>query len=271
MMKAWFSSTGRRGLSLVFGLMCLIALASQPALAARRPNPADPALLFHEANQLYQKGAYPEAIAVYRQVLAEGLESGNLYYNLGNAYFKTGHKGWAVLYYEKARRLMPGDSELRANLGYVLAGVAADRPGGWRDLLDRLTHLAPLDWLLVFSSGCLFLLCGLAVAAILVPQQFSAKTGRCHACWLAATLIIGLCFLGGAVISGLTLNDQRHAWAVAVADGEARFEPKSDGTIYYHLPEGAKLQMLDKKDGWVLVKRSDGRQGWVQRPDLAQI
>ncbi|MEO6026684.1 MAG: BatD family protein, partial [Candidatus Binatia bacterium] len=75
--------------------------------------------LFFQANTLYGDEHYPEAIAAYEKVLAAGIESGNLHFNLGNAYFKNGDVGHAILEYERARRTIPRDPDLHANLGYA--------------------------------------------------------------------------------------------------------------------------------------------------------
>jgi tetratricopeptide (TPR) repeat protein len=78
-----------------------------------------PSALFIRANGLYGDGKYAEAATAYEQILAQGIESGAVQYNLGNAYLKAGDVGRAVLAYERARRLIPGDPDLAANLGFA--------------------------------------------------------------------------------------------------------------------------------------------------------
>jgi tetratricopeptide (TPR) repeat protein len=259
----------RRGLGVILCLLLWGTLILQPILAVEPVDSGQPAALFYRANEFYQKGAYREAIASYRRVLGLGFESGNLYYNLGNAYFKTGRKGWAILYYEKARNLLPGDSDLRANLNYASAGIPeGDRGRGFR---DWLTHLAPLHWLLIITSGCFFLLAGLGCAAILRPEQFWAKTSPFRSRWVGAAILVGMLVLAGMAISGLTLVERNRTWAIALEQCEARFEPSPGGTVYYRLPEGARLEILSTRSGWTLVRRGDGRQGWVPRREVARI
>ena len=87
-----------------------------------------------EGNQRYHEGDFDGALASYVQILDSGLESGELYYNIGNTYFKLSNLGPAILYYERARRLMPGDDDLLANLELARSLTIDDvtpLPGFW--------------------------------------------------------------------------------------------------------------------------------------------
>src|SRR5262249_59285760 len=143
------------------------------AVAARAwaAAPAEsPKTVFFRGNSLYSEERYAEAAAQYEQILGEGLASGSLYFNLGNAYFKAGDVGRAMLNYERARRLMPGDPDLVANLAYAssLADVSEDVPL-WARLLFPLAGRFSTDALLVAASGLYALLIGLLIVAPLPP------------------------------------------------------------------------------------------------------
>ncbi|KJU84184.1 hypothetical protein MBAV_003620, partial [Candidatus Magnetobacterium bavaricum] len=77
--------------------------------------------VFQKASAYYAQGKYDSAIARYEGLLAAGVESGNLYYNLGNCYFKAGDIGRSILSYERAGRLIPHDPDLKANYEFVLS------------------------------------------------------------------------------------------------------------------------------------------------------
>ena len=79
----------------------------------------DPNQFFYNGNLFYEKREYKKAADEYRKVITMGLENGRLYYNLGNALFKLGELGEAILYYEKAARLIPQDGDLRSNMSYA--------------------------------------------------------------------------------------------------------------------------------------------------------
>ena len=72
--------------------------------------------LMKSANKFYQDGNYQLAVESYQKILGQGFESGALYYNLGNAYFKTGKLGYAIFSYEKGLKIDPNDEDLSYNL-----------------------------------------------------------------------------------------------------------------------------------------------------------
>ena len=75
--------------------------------------------LITKANKLYEYEKYNDAIFLYEEVLGEGYESSELYYNLGNAYFKNNNLGYAILNYEKAKLLSPNDSDIEHNMKFA--------------------------------------------------------------------------------------------------------------------------------------------------------
>ncbi|MBN3037894.1 MAG: tetratricopeptide repeat protein, partial [Candidatus Omnitrophica bacterium] len=79
--------------------------------------------LFYQGNAKYSEEHYEQAIENYEQVLSLGFESGPLYYNLGNSYFKKGYLGKAILNYMRAKKLMPQDADLKSNLAYAQSQI----------------------------------------------------------------------------------------------------------------------------------------------------
>ena len=86
-------------------------------LVAWSPGPlAAQEAFFDEGNRRYREGDYAGAVELYGRILESGVESGELHYNLGNAWFRLGELGPAILHYERARRIMPRDDDLGTNL-----------------------------------------------------------------------------------------------------------------------------------------------------------
>jgi tetratricopeptide (TPR) repeat protein len=75
--------------------------------------------LYNRAGRAYEAEQYEEAVALYEAIAKRRIRAGRVYYNLGNAYFKAGQLGKAILSYERARRLLPRDEDIEANLGFV--------------------------------------------------------------------------------------------------------------------------------------------------------
>lgn len=72
--------------------------------------------LFKDGNQFYQEGQFAQALECYAKLDSLGYQSGALYYNMGNTYYRLGAIGYAILYYEKAAKLIGEDEDLRTNL-----------------------------------------------------------------------------------------------------------------------------------------------------------
>jgi len=97
-------------------LLLLVVTFQLSALSFELACAQGPDELFLQANKQYEAGSYSSAINSYEDLLSKGLRSAQLFYNLGNAYFKAGKPGPAILNYERARVLDPRDEDMKFNL-----------------------------------------------------------------------------------------------------------------------------------------------------------
>lgn len=255
---------------LSFSLIGILRLSSAwvPCTWAADEAPTTPQTVFFQANALYSQGQYQQAAHAYERLRQAGLESGQLFFNLGNAYFKAGEKGKAILNYERARRLAPGDADVAANLAYVrsLTGAEACDPSGLQQLIFPLTHRFPTSTLVWLTSGAytFFMLCLMLYR--LWPR---------HPRWLVytAVLLVSLFVVVGTSLARQVYVNDWQQLAVLVASGETsvRFEPAEDGTEHYVLPEGAPVHVLDTRADWYQIARCDGRRGWVAAHSVEQM
>lgn len=256
-------------LSLAF-LICLAF--GQLAYGSSETSGTNPEKIFEQANSAYQKGDFIKAVGLYQQLSGQGYLSGNLFYNLGNAYYKLGVKGRAILNYERAKRLIPGDADLRANLNYALAEVQEGVPDWKQDFLEFLTGMASVEDLAIFGTVWFFGLMVLVVLGIIRPAPLqNVIAGNRRKWWLGIIFACLVMFLSYFSLGILTYWDQSREQAVAIRADEVRFEPSNAATLYYHLAEGARVQVLEKKENWVKVKRIDSKRGWVNKDCLETI
>ena len=147
---------------------------------------------FEQANQLYLQAKYPDAIAQYEKILQSGFESGELYFNLGNAYYKSGSIQKAILNYERARQLLPRDEDVQFNLQLANLQVV-DKIDAvprlfvfrWADSMLALFSLSTMGWI-VYSF---FLLTLAAFGIFLYARTYTQKR---------LSMFGGSCFFGGA-------------------------------------------------------------------------
>jgi tetratricopeptide (TPR) repeat protein len=220
----------------------------------------NPKALFTAANAAYAKRHYQRAIALYQKIDTQGYQSGPLFFNLGNAYYKTGAIGRAVLYYEKARRLMPRDADLQANLTYALKNVNEGAPSWQNRLWEQAVFCLTPEQSWAYASLTLFCLAGLVILVILKPQKLADGKP-----WLQAALALFTC--GFAILLSLAICieiDRFQTYAVTTKEGgAARFEPDAKAALHFVLPEGARIRILERRGAWSLAQRRDGARGWV--------
>ncbi len=258
-------------------LLFLLVLLGLPGRAGAEESPGravNPQALFYQANNLYEEGRYEEAAAAYRQLLDHGYESGNLYFNLGNTYFRMGRTGRAVLYYEKAKRLIPRDADLRANLGYALEGVDEGTPSWQREFYQNLISFFPQGHLALITSSFFALLIAIIIVMLLAnghPDVSFASVLR-RSRWRVPFYLCSLLFLLFLTLAGLQYFDRLTPSGVAVeAGGVARYEPAPEATVHFNLDEGSRVKITGEKDDWYLITRRDGRRGWVEKRYIGEI
>ena len=217
-----------------------------------------------DADALYEKGNYEEAAAAYESLLkVEGLAA-EVYYNLGNCYYKLDKIPFAVLNYERALLLDPGDGDIRANLA-LARGKTVDKvvpPSEmffvtwWRDL----TNCMSMDsWTIVGFSAFILMLIGILVYRF-VPQLLARKIGFYSAMFLFALVIIA----NFAAFSQHRDLTHRNTAVILAPSGVVNSSPSDRSTDLFLIHEGSKVEILDNSmKEWMEVKFEEGKQGWI--------
>jgi tetratricopeptide (TPR) repeat protein len=258
---------GRRWTGCLF--FALLVLGTLPG-AARAAEPAEPSprTTFYHANALYKDGQYEAAAKEYEELLQSGLVSGNLFFNLGNAYFKAGERGKAILSYERARRLIPGDPDLNANLAYAqsLTGAEPCSQALWQVVVFPLSHRVTTHRLVWAASAVYTLL-------LLVLAGYRLWPARPRWLIYAATGLAVLVLIISTSLAQQVLTDDWQPQAVIISGGEAptRFEPAENGTVHFVLKEGSLVRVVETRDNWIEVARCDGRRGWIEKSAIEEL
>lgn len=217
-----------------------------------------------DADALYEKGNYEEAAAAYESLLkVEGLAA-EVYYNLGNCYYKLDKIPFAVLNYERALLLDPGDGDIRANLA-LARGKTVDKvvpPSEmffvtwWRDL----TNCMSMDsWTIVGFSAFILMLIGILVYRF-VPQLLARKIGFYSAMFLFALVIIA----NFAAFSQHRDLTHRNTAIILAPSVVVKSSPSDRSTDLFLIHEGSKVEILDNSmKEWMEVKFEEGKQGWI--------
>lgn len=244
----------------------LLAVSAPPAPAAAQE------AFFDEGNRLYQEGDFAGAVEMYERILAGGLESGELHYNLGNAWFRLGELGPAILHYERARRIMPRDDDLLANLALarsLTVDQVTPRPGFWLFRAARWwVDLLPRPLLLtIVTAAWLAAAAALAVVVLARRDVLVVWSRRAAAAAGVVTLVFGLGLAARELRAGRT--DEA---VIMAAEAPVRSAPADDeALLIFTLHEGARVRVERRSDEWVEIALEDGRVGWLRSGQLTLI
>ncbi|MBT3327138.1 MAG: tetratricopeptide repeat protein [Gemmatimonadales bacterium] len=220
--------------------------------------------LFQQGNQFYQAEDWSEAISAYENLLAAGFEGADLYYNLGNAYFKKGELGRSILNWERAAAIQPGEPDLRANLdlaGSLTIDVIEPLPEFWLlGVWSWWLHLIPYTALVLFVGGSWLLLAGGSITRILGRSDGSSRWGT-RAASVGAVVLV----LAGAnlVVRELGLG-QADRGVILLEAVQVRSAPSEDEDLtLFEIHEGTRVRIDQRAGLWAEIVLEDGKVGWV--------
>jgi len=220
----------------------------------------DAATSFMEAHKYYNEEKYDQAASLYERIIQSGIQNGEIYYNLGNSYFKRGMLGKAILSYRLAELHLPRDEDFKANLRYA------------RQLTkDRIEEKQFLPFIKEFCFWYSKLnLKELMIVFLIVHGLF----------WILAIirtfwekeyqnliLLINLVLL---VIIGcsLTLKMYNRTYniegVVLTKEITVRSGNGTNNTALFQLHDGAEFKIIKQDEGWIKIELKDGKRGWVE-------
>ena len=230
-------------------------LVPSPLFSAERPS------VFEEANRLYEQGKYAEAASHYESIAKAGRHSASVFFNLGNAYFKQGNLGQALLNYRRAEALAPRDPDIQANLRFTrdrVSGTLSVRRG----LLHRSLNYFTLNELASFIGPLFWVWAGL-FCAIRVRPSLKANL-RIAQTIVGAALVLSVCFLAAALLA------KREKTAVIISrQATVHLGPLPESQAAFTASDGTELALLESRADWLQVSDRSGRTGWVSRKDAA--
>ena len=232
---------------------------------------ADVSTLMQAGNNYYKNNQFQLAIDEYNKLVNEGYEGTSLYYNLGNAHYRLGKIGYAILYYEKALKFSPEDEDVKHNLSLAKLNL--------KDKVDTLPPFFIFNiWeglLAAFSvsgwtmvSFIFFILLLIAV----IGYFFSRNSIQQRISFFS-----GVAFLTLLIIS-IALLTVRMNKEFKIKDGiilqpavTAKSSPDNNSKDEFVIHEGLKVRLADKVDNWVKIRLNDGKVGWITKQNVGEI
>ena len=224
-----------------------------------------------QANEAYEQEDFKKAIELYETALKEQGKSADLYYNLGNAYYKDNHYAEAILNYERALLLSPGDEDVRFNLDMAKSHITDKIEPVETFFLTMWFHsvrdsLSSNAWAVVGIVSFLLIIVCLFLyffTRIVVLKKIGFFLGLI----LVLVTIIANNF-AFSLKDKLTDREEAIIFAPTIT---VKSSPADSGTDLFILHEGTKVSVLSTVGEWSEIKLSDGNRGWMPTGKLRII
>lgn len=218
--------------------------------------------LFTQGNDAYAAGEFEKAADLYKAASAYGV-SDALYFNLGNACFKTDQIGPAILNYERALRLNPSDPDITYNLS-----LANDRI---KDRIEKLPELNITRWWKTFTRDTgtdtwAWLSVGFMVGSVVLFLLFLlSKTIAIRRMGLYASLFFFLITAFNYIQAQRAqhFSEEENEAIVMVPRVDVKGAPSDSGLNVFVIHEGTKVKVLELRDGWMNIRIASGNEGWI--------
>ena len=249
------------GYSFVWLLLAMICFGGTSAKAVTKNN----------ADTEYQKGNYQQAIRDYEEILKNG-ESAEIYFNLGNAYYRTDNITKAVLNYERARLLSPGDDDINFNLQFArsktIDKITPESEMFFITWYKSLVNFTSVDNWAKTGILCIVMALLLVLLYLFGPQLMLRKIG----------FFGGLAFFVIFLLSNLFAFQQKQALdnrtgAIIISPSvNIKKTPAKNSADQFVLHEGTRVDIIDKgMTDWRCIRVGDGREGWIETKAIEEI
>ena len=227
--------------------------------------------LFEKANQAYKKGKFQDALSLYKKISESGEESPALYYNTGNTCYRLQQYPLAILYYERALKLDPGNDDILFNLKIANQKIP-DRievmpKTFFQRWFDAATNaFSSFQWsivlfvLLTIMLGC--------IAVYLFTRQVSLKK---TSFWLSALLVLFFAVSVFLARKQYIQTSHQHSAVLFTTSVNVKSSPDEKGNDLFVLHAGTKVQVTDQLGEWREIRIANGAVGWVKAKDMELI
>lgn len=223
------------------------------------------------ANQFYKSNNFKQAIEAYEAVVKNGYSGASLFYNLGNAYYRSGKFGLAILNYERALNLSGDDEDIRHNL-LIANSKIIDKVDvvpkfflfNWWEAMQNFFH--PHGWKVFMFFIYLILL-------ILIGLFFTTKKASTKKySFFGGVSVLALLVLSLIVFVTKQHQLENYKYGIVLAQTvNVKSSPDTKSSDSFILHEGTKVKVEDKLEGWNKIRLSDGKIGWIEAATIEII
>ena len=223
------------------------------------------------ANNAYNQGLYDSALVTYNKVVNEGVESGELYYNMGNAYYKNNDIASAILYFEKASMLSPNDEDILYNLNIANSMIV--------DKIEKVPVLFYHHWwnsiynIMDGDAWAIFALVSFSFLIVSIGLFIlTKKRGNRKLSFYIGMLFLIITIASSALASQKYYLNIEHKEAIVFTSSiTVKSSPTLNSVDLFVIHDGTKVKIIDRIDSWVEIKIQNGSTGWLPKKSIREI
>jgi tetratricopeptide (TPR) repeat protein len=224
-----------------------------------------------QANDAYTQNKFNQSIELYQKVIGSGFESSELYYNLGNAYFKTRNFASAILYYEKAKKLDPSNEKINFNIQVCNTKIIdkieeLPRPF-YKRWFEDFRFWFSIDVWAVISVVMLFLFFLLMAVYLMANAIHNRKIS-----FWSGIILVAVSLVSGynaySQFKGIHNSNEGIVFEPTV---NVKSSPDAGSQDLFVIHEGTKVTITDKVNNWIEVRIANGSDGWVDEKAVEKI
>ncbi len=227
--------------------------------------------LIQKAEKAYDSKNYKEAITCYQQLITEGNKSYELYFNLANSYYRNKEIGYAIYYYELARKINPNDKDIQINLG-IASAKTTDKIDAKENFFinavkSNIVNVFSTEtwaWLSILMA---FVVCVLFFVFIQSGSILVKRISFVFSIIFCIALVV-VYFFGN---SALNSKKENKFAIILVKEIKITNEPNISASLKFTLHEGTKVRIVEANSDWVLIKIDNGNEGWVKQSEIGII
>jgi tetratricopeptide (TPR) repeat protein len=227
--------------------------------------------MLKRGNEFYIAKNYNKAIEAYENLTEQGYQGPELFYNLGNSYFRVGKLGYAVLYLEKAHKLAPSDEDINHNLAFVnlqtIDKIETLPPFFLFVWWENLLSLFSVSGWTIFTYIIYVLLLGIIVLYTFASDSFVQRLTVYSGLFTVLLLALSITILAVNVHRENNLKK-----AVVIEQSvTAKLSPDNKSNDAFVIHEGLKVTVEDHLSNWIKIRLEDGKIGWLTNENIRII
>ena len=228
-------------------------------------------LVFDKANQLYLNSDFSGARDEYQKIVSSGFESAELYFNLGNTYYKLGQIPSAILFYERALLLNPKDEDIRFNLDLVNR-LVVDKLNPVNEFFMKKWVRAAAGILKADTWGVIAIISFLLLLSLIL-LTYATRNNRYGQLIIPGGSVLAFLLVVSLFLGTVENRQTNHAGGAIVfaTSLTAKSSPEQGGTDLFVIHEGLKVRINGQVGNWLRIRLADGNEGWVPESSVERI